>query len=87
MSGVDFDLSKVGNPNQIITENAAKLSAGIQVTGFPQRAESIADPVAGHKPHVSPYLPCDFPEVSYSKHWERRTLLRLQFVCAGSTRI
>lgn len=49
---VGADLFKILNPNQPIPVSAAEIFADIQVTDFAQRAESIADLVAEHEPHL-----------------------------------
>jgi hypothetical protein len=49
---VGADIFKILDPSQSIPENAADVFADIQVTDFPQRAESIADLAAVHHPHL-----------------------------------
>jgi hypothetical protein len=49
---VGADLFKILNPAQPIPVRAAEIFSDIQVTDFAQRAESIADLVAEHEPHL-----------------------------------
>lgn len=49
---VGANLFKILNPDQPIPINAADIFADIQVTDFAQRAESIADLIAEHEPHL-----------------------------------
>ena len=49
---VGANLFKILNPDQPIPINAAEIFSDIQVTDFEQRAESIADLVAEHEPHL-----------------------------------
>ena len=49
---VGANLFKILNPEQSVPENAAEIFADIQATDFRQRAESIADLVAEHEPHL-----------------------------------
>ena len=49
---VGADLFKILNPDQPIPVNAAEIFGDIQVTDFAQRAESIADLIAEHEPHL-----------------------------------
>jgi len=49
---VGADLFKIANPDQPLPVNAAEIFGDMQVTDFAQRAESIADLVAEHEPHL-----------------------------------
>jgi len=49
---VGANLFKILNPEQELPVNAAEIFGDIQVTDFAQRAESIADLVAEHEPHL-----------------------------------
>lgn len=49
---VGADLFKILDPSQPIPVRAAEIFSDIQVTDFAQRAESIADLVAEHEPHL-----------------------------------
>ena len=49
---VGANLFKILNPDQPIPINAAEIFGDIQVTDFAQRAESIADLIAEHEPHL-----------------------------------
>ena len=49
---VGADLFKILNPDQPVPVNAAEIFSDIQMTDFMQRAESIADLVAEHEPHL-----------------------------------
>ena len=49
---VGADLFKILNPDQPIPVNAAEIFGDIQMTDFAQRAESIADLIAEHEPHL-----------------------------------
>lgn len=49
---VGANLFKILNPDQELPFNAAEIFGDIQVTDFAQRAESIADQVAEHEPHL-----------------------------------
>lgn len=49
---VGANLFKIFNPEQELPYNAAEIFGDIQVTDFAQRAESIADQVAEHEPHL-----------------------------------
>jgi hypothetical protein len=49
---VGANLFKILNPGQPLPVNAAEIFSDIQVTDFAQRAESIADLIAEHEPHL-----------------------------------
>jgi len=49
---VGADLFKILDPSQPIPARVAEIFSDIQVTDFAQRAESIADLVAEHEPHL-----------------------------------
>ena len=49
---VGADLFKILDPSQSIPVRVAEIFSDIQVTDFAQRAESIADLVAEHEPHL-----------------------------------
>ncbi|MCG6909433.1 MAG: hypothetical protein LJE94_04830 [Deltaproteobacteria bacterium] len=49
---VGANLFKILNPEQPVPINAAEIFGDIQVTDFAQRAESIADLIAEHEPHL-----------------------------------
>jgi hypothetical protein len=49
---VGADLFKILNPDQSLPVNAAEIFRDIQITDFAQRAESIADLIAAHEPHL-----------------------------------